>query len=149
MRLKVVRLLRIITRSPTLSGNPTWPSRVNATSSWSVFSINSISALSGTTIGRLESVNGQMGVTTTAFIDGKITGPPAERLYAVEPVGVETMRPSARNELTNWPLKNASISMMRASADLLITTSFSTRLVVSEAPPRINSIDSITRLSRR
>ena len=37
-------------------------------------------ASSGTTMGRFESVNGQMGVITTAFIDGKITGPPAERL---------------------------------------------------------------------
>jgi two-component system NtrC family sensor kinase len=36
--------------------------------------------VSGTTSGRLERVNGQIGVMTTAFIDGKIIGPPAERL---------------------------------------------------------------------
>src|SRR6185436_10241214 len=149
MILKVVWLLRITTRSSTSIGKPTCPSSVNATSSLSVFNNNSISSSSGTTIGRLESVNGQIGVTTTAFIDGKITGPPAERLYAVEPVGVETIRPSARNELTNWLLKNVSISMIRASADLLITTSLRTRLVVTETSSRNNSTASITRLSSR
>src|SRR6185503_4886701 len=101
MRLKVVRLLRILTRSATFSGKPTCPSSVNDTSSLSVFSNNSISASSGTTIGRFESVKGQIGVITIAFIEGKITGPPADKLYAVEPVGVEMIRPSARNELTN------------------------------------------------
>src|SRR5689334_25391955 len=105
MRLNVVRLLQILTRSSTSKGKPTCPSSVNATSSLSVFNNNSISASSGTTIGRFESVNGQIGVITTAFIDGKITGPPADRLYAVDPVGVETIRPSARNELTNCLLR--------------------------------------------
>src|SRR4029079_2547765 len=139
MRLNVVRLLRILTWSATFNGKPTCPSSVNVTSSLSVFSNNSISASSGTTIGRFESVNGQIGVMTTAFIEGKITGPPAQRLYAVDPVGVETIRPSARNELTNWLLRNVSSSMIRASADLLITTSFRTRLVVTETSSRNNS----------
>ncbi len=52
-------------------------------------------------MGRFDSVKGQIGVITTAFIDGKIIGPPAERLYAVEPVGVETIKPSARNLFRN------------------------------------------------
>ena len=43
-------------------------------------------------------------------------GPPAERLYAVEPVGVEMMSPSARNDETNHPATDTFMMMMRASA---------------------------------
>ena len=48
----------------------------------------------GKTRGRNERLRGQMGVNTRALKDGCTIGPPAEREYAVEPVGVETMRPS-------------------------------------------------------
>ena len=61
----------------------------------------SMTASSGTTMGRFESVKGQIGVINYRIHRRKNTGPPAERLYAVEPVGVETIKPSARNELTN------------------------------------------------
>jgi hypothetical protein len=37
-----------------------------------------------------------MGVTTIAGTDGWTIGPPADSEYAVDPVGVATMRPSAR-----------------------------------------------------
>jgi hypothetical protein len=36
-----------------------------------------------------------MGVMQMAGTEGKMMGPPAESEYAVEPVGVEMMRPSA------------------------------------------------------
>lgn len=48
----------------------------------------------GKTSGRNERLRGQMGVNTRALKDGCTIGPPAEREYAVEPVGVETIRPS-------------------------------------------------------
>jgi hypothetical protein len=48
----------------------------------------------GKTSGRKDRLRGQMGVRTRALRDGWTMGPPAEREYAVEPVGVETMRPS-------------------------------------------------------
>lgn len=38
---------------------------------------------------------GATGVKTTARIRGDSTGPPAAKLYAVEPVGVATITPSA------------------------------------------------------
>ena len=47
-------------------------------------------------MGRFVSVWEQMGVSTTASIVEKTMGPPAERQYAVDPVGVEMIRPSAR-----------------------------------------------------
>ena len=48
----------------------------------------------GKTSGRNERLRGHIGVNTKALKDGCTMGPPAEREYAVEPVGVETMRPS-------------------------------------------------------
>ena len=48
------------------------------------------------TIGRLVKVWEAIGVSTIASIAGNRSGPPAERLYAVDPVGVEMMSPSAR-----------------------------------------------------
>jgi len=48
----------------------------------------------GKTSGRKERLRGQMGVSTSAERDGCTIGPPAESEYAVEPVGVDMMRPS-------------------------------------------------------
>jgi hypothetical protein len=48
----------------------------------------------GKTRGRKERLRGHIGVRTRALSDGWTIGPPAEREYAVEPVGVDTMRPS-------------------------------------------------------
>ena len=44
---------------------------------------------------RLLSECGAIGVTRNSFAVGSTIGPPQERLYAVEPVGVEIMMPSA------------------------------------------------------
>jgi len=48
----------------------------------------------GKTTGLCVSECGQIGVSAKTLVKGKRTGPPAERLYAVEPVGVETITPS-------------------------------------------------------
>ena len=54
-------------------------------------------------------------------------GPPAERLYAVEPVGVDTMTPSARNSATGLPSSAMRKVEIRASASRLRTASLSTQ----------------------
>jgi len=51
--------------------------------------------VSGTITGRFVSMCGQIGVMQTADTVGKITGPPADSEYAVEPVGVEMINPSS------------------------------------------------------
>lgn len=48
----------------------------------------------GKTRGRNDKLLGHIGVRTNALKDGCTMGPPAEREYAVEPVGVDTIRPS-------------------------------------------------------
>ena len=61
-----------------------------------LMTVISRTALRGNTSARLESVCGQMGVRAMTAAVGKITGPPAARAYAVEPVGELTIRPSQR-----------------------------------------------------
>jgi len=48
--------------------------------------------------GRKERERGQIGVSRMEGWDGWISGPEAEREYAVDPVGVERIRPSAYKE---------------------------------------------------
>jgi hypothetical protein len=46
---------------------------------------------------------GQMGVRRRLGTDGCTMGPPADREYAVDPVGVDTMRPSEMASVRCWP----------------------------------------------
>ena len=48
----------------------------------------------GNTRGRKDKLLGHIGVRTNALSDGCTIGPPAEREYAVEPVGVDIITPS-------------------------------------------------------
>src|ERR1019366_3605189 len=84
-----------------------------------------IAASPGTTIGRIVSRCGQIGVTSIAFTVGITIGPPADRLYAVDPVGVDRITPSARNTATGWPSIETEKSAMRAIVPFATTTSFS------------------------
>jgi hypothetical protein len=56
-----------------------------------------------------------------------VLDPLADPLLEVEPVGVATIRPSARNVLTNRSFSLTSMLIMRARADLFMTTSLRTR----------------------
>ena len=60
------------------------------------FSEISMTERSLTVIGRLESVCGQIGTSTNPGTLGCRIGPFEDSAYAVEPVGVATMRPSER-----------------------------------------------------
>lgn len=51
--------------------------------------------MGGNIRGRNERLRGQIGVNRIDGWEGWIRGPDAEREYAVEPVGVERMSPSA------------------------------------------------------
>ncbi len=53
-------------------------------------------AVSETAIGRWVSACGATGTSAKAGTCGSRIGPPADSAYAVDPVGVATMRPSAR-----------------------------------------------------
>src|SRR4030067_814254 len=55
---------------------------------------------------------------------GWTRGPPAEREWAVDPVGVETIRPSAFRAAISLSSIQIPIWIIRATAPLLMTTSF-------------------------
>lgn len=60
----------------------------------------------GKTKGRNDKLRGHIGVSTIALSEGWTIGPPAEREYAVEPVGVDTINPSdcdtMRQSRSSW-----------------------------------------------
>lgn len=67
------------------------------------------------TSGRADNVCGNMGTVVIASREGVRIGPPAEREYAVEPVGVEIISPSERCE-------NAKISSIYTSNSIICAT---------------------------
>ena len=72
-----------------------WPSTINFKSfsdSW--LNLNSTSTLDGKTSGRDVNECGAMGVITIEKTSGWIIGPPDDKEYAVEPVGVLMIIPS-------------------------------------------------------
>src|SRR2546423_1913063 len=84
-----------ITWSLSSRGTPTCPSIDKNASSPELCTSILISTVSRTTSGRCVSECGQTGLMTNASTDGIRIGPPAASEYAVEPVGVETITPSA------------------------------------------------------
>ncbi len=62
----------------------------------------------GRIAGRKESDRGQIGVKSTESTAGCRIGPPADRLYAVDPVGVDTISPSATTSVRNSSLTKQS-----------------------------------------
>jgi hypothetical protein len=60
---------------------------------------------SDNTIGRTVRLCGDIGVITKFADWGKMIGPPQLNEYAVEPVGVATISPSAQYEFSNSPLR--------------------------------------------
>ena len=79
-------------------------------------------------IGRNDRECGQMGVMERTSRPGEIIGPPAERLYAVDPEGVAMITPSPENfvvpELYRPGAMDSSRSIMRNGGPLVMTASF-------------------------
>ena len=69
---------------------------------------NATSSCSASTSDRSNSMCGEIGVSTRQRRSGDTIGPPAENEYAVCPVGVATMRPSAAYVVNALPLIDTS-----------------------------------------
>ena len=67
-----------------------------------------------TTSGRANSACADSGTTAIASTVGQMTGPPAEKLYAVEPVGVDTTTPSQPKVDSGRPSTSMTTSSMRS-----------------------------------
>src|SRR4029077_3521779 len=109
-------------------GVPTWPSNETSTSSvHGGIGCTVTTAVAGSTSGRTASVCGQMAVTTMASTVGTTIGPPADMEYAVDPVGVLTMIPSAEYCATSSPSTEPVSGTTGATPPLWTTTSLRTR----------------------
>ncbi len=86
---------RTTIRSPGRSSQCEWLSKCTRASAQRCMRI-SICASLPIVIGRFDSVCGHTGTIANTDSAGCRIGPPAESAYAVEPVGVATIRPSAR-----------------------------------------------------
>src|ERR1039457_5708439 len=100
--------------------------------------VTRITLVSGTMTGRLVSMCGQMGVRQMAGTDGKIIGPPAESEYAVDPVGVARISPSALYLQTYCASTCTSRSIMRAIELLVRTASFKASKLATTSPERVD-----------
>src|SRR6478752_9556077 len=81
------------------------------------------SAPRGTTSGRASSECGAMNVIAIASSPRTRTGPPFERLYAVEPEGVEQIIPSHDTTPRSSPAIDQPNSIIRPSVELVTTAS--------------------------
>ena len=87
---------RTLSVSPRQKVVPTWPSTVTRSSSGpSSTCTRHFGVRRQHDAGESRACARETGVTTIVSSVGTTTGPPAERLYAVEPVGVRETTPSA------------------------------------------------------
>src|SRR4051794_27871872 len=83
----------IVTLSPARSGVDDWPSQNSVVPGFTRSGVIVIVDVIGVTTGRKDKLGGQIGVIATALTPSITIGPPAARLYAGEPGGVEMMTP--------------------------------------------------------
>jgi hypothetical protein len=121
----------------------TCPSIVTVAPSPFVHMITFISALLGIMIGRFVSVKAHMGFMIKESCSGKTIGPPAEREYAVEPVGVDMIIPSALKVVRYLLFTVVSRLRMRERFPRVITTSFRMLCSLIDSLPRYIVISSI------
>src|SRR5207237_10502132 len=87
----------------------------------------------GTTSGRAESECGATNVTAIASSPQTRTGPPFERLYAVDPEGVEQISPSQGTDPSSSPPIDQPSSIIRPSDELVPPTSLTAGHVATPA----------------
>ena len=75
-----------------------------------------------------------MGTTSSASTSGHITGPPAEKAYAVDPVGVAMTTPSQPKVDNGRPSISTVTSSIRSRAAFSTVTSFSAQLRAITSP---------------
>jgi hypothetical protein len=89
---------------------------------------NWILELVGNKTVRNDSERGQIGVTTRVSTDGCTMGPPADSEYAVDPVGVDMINPSAIASVRYWPSTKHSTAVRWGDLPLCRVSSFITCL---------------------
>src|SRR5215217_5056839 len=129
--------LRIVTVDPRSTCIGLRPSSVKNTGYSGSLTSTSIIDPSATMIDRFVSTCGQIGVITNTPDSGSRIGPPADKEYAVEPVGVATTKPSALNSVSGSPFTRVYRRTRRESSPRLNTASFSAIILLVLLSPRI------------
>src|SRR5437764_15167945 len=94
---------------------------------------------SATMIDRFVRTCGQIGVITKTPDSGSRIGPPADSEYAVEPVGVATIKPSALNSVNDSPFTRVRNRIRRDNSPRLKTASFNALIGFSFASASVTS----------
>src|SRR5438128_2500206 len=101
-----------MTRSPAINFVLACPSQKSVVPSFTRTACTNTVLCDETTTGRNERLCGQMGVMQNASTSGLMIGPPAETLYAVDPLGVETSTPSPKYRIPSSPFAPNSNSII-------------------------------------
>src|SRR5215218_7887603 len=89
-----------------------------------------------TTSGRANSAWALIGTISNASTPGHTTGPPALKLYAVEPVGVAQTTPSQPQRERGRPSTSTTTSSIRSRAAFSTLASLSAKVLVTSSPSR-------------
>ena len=100
-----------------------------------------------TTIGRANSACALSGTTVSASTPGHTTGPPALKLYAVEPVGVAQTTPSQPQRDSGRPSISTTTSSIRSRAAFSTLASLSANDSQTTSPSRCTLTSSVLRSS--
>src|SRR5581483_5650570 len=136
---------RTVTRSPARRSCSTWPSsEMRAGSSCTSRTIS----WSGSNTNEFENERcGAMGARTIDRALGRSSGPPTEKAYAVLPVAVATMTPSAQYTMSGSPSTVTETWIDRTSAPRATAMSFNASAATTSAPRRTRRASSIARSS--
>src|SRR5690606_35634423 len=86
------------------------------------------------TSGLAKSAWALIGTISSASTSGQTTGPPAEKAYAVEPVGVAHTMPSQPNPVTGRPSISRTTSSIRSGDTFCTAASLSAQSVCTTLP---------------
>ena len=106
-----------------------------------------ITEVGATTSGRAKSACALIGTSSSASTPGQTTGPPALKLYAVEPVGVAQTTPSQPQRESGRPSISTITSSIRSRAAFSTLASLRANVRAITSPSRCTDTSSVSRSS--
>ncbi|CAB4550180.1 unannotated protein [freshwater metagenome] len=98
-----------------------------------------------TTSGLAKSACALNGTTNSASTDGQTTGPPAEKAYAVDPVGVDMTTPSQPKLESGCPSISRTTSSIRSLAFFSTVASFRAQVLKTSWPSTKTATSRVSR----
>ena len=115
---------------------------------WAAPTTSTASTESGeVTIGRANNACALIGTMSRACTSGQTIGPPAEKAYAVDPVGVAHTTPSQPHRDTGRPSTSATTSIIRPREAFSTLASLRAHSRATTAPSRTRTTSRLIRSS--